>query len=243
VKAYRAGTNFTPATANVAAELLKDVNLGVAGMATAQVTGNVNIVNAPGGSMTTVVLVVESTYNDMLKRGEVGPGLRAPQNGGPSIAGAFTIDGVPDGKYVVLAAFENDALVRDPDTSIGGTQIVHITVAGATVALPTGFKITEALQVIWPGAGDVPDEAGTPVTFKWKDDSSEDRYTVEVFDSKGNVVLPSTQLASVSSGDVTYTLTGVTLTPGAYYQFRATSWHKGAPISITEDLKGIFVVK
>jgi hypothetical protein len=40
--------------------------------------------------------------------------------------------GVPDGKYVALAAFENDGLVRDPDTSIGGTQIVHLTVSGAT---------------------------------------------------------------------------------------------------------------
>ncbi len=55
---------------------------------------------------------------------------------------------------VVLAAFENDGLVRDPDTSIGGTTIVHIEVmAGQTqVDLAESFKVTGALDVVSPGA-------------------------------------------------------------------------------------------
>jgi hypothetical protein len=242
VTAYRAGANFTPATANVAGATVSGVDLALAGQATAAVSGNVNIVNAPGGSMTSVVMIVESTFNDALKRGETPPGLRAPDSGTPSISGAFSIAGVPDGRWVVLAAFENDALVRDPDTQIAGTQIVHIQVAGGSIELPTSFKITEALRVISPGAADAPEEVtGMPV-FKWADDSSEDRYTVELFDWKGTVVMPATQMPSVSGGDVSFTYTGA-LTPGGYYQFRATSWRKQAPISTTEDLRGVFIAK
>jgi predicted AlkP superfamily phosphohydrolase/phosphomutase len=133
------------------------------------VSGSVSIVNAPGGSMTTVVLVVASTFNEALKRGDVPPGLRAPKAGVPSVSGAFTIADVPDGNYVVLAAFENDALVRDPDTEIGGTQIQRVTLGdgGRQATLPMSFKITEALTIMSPGAGDAIDTvSGTP-TFVW----------------------------------------------------------------------------
>ncbi len=88
--------------------------------------GSVNIVNPGDGDNTTVVLVPVSTFSSTFVKGEVPPGLRAPkQPAPPSIKGAFTITGVPDGYYVVLAAFENDFLVRDPDTSIAGTDLVY----------------------------------------------------------------------------------------------------------------------
>ena len=111
-------------------------------MPVGSVSGSVSIVNAPGGSMTSVVLVVASTFNEAMKRGEVPPGLRAPKAGVPSVSGAFAIDGVPDGNYVVLAAFENDSLVRDPDTSIGGTQIQRVQIGDGNrqVALSAGSR-------------------------------------------------------------------------------------------------------
>ena len=116
------------------------------------INGNVNIVNAPGGSVTSVVLVPESTFSQTFVKGEVPQGLRAPAPpASPNISGSFTINGVPDGKYVVLAAFENDKLVRDPDPNIAGTQIVHITVPDNSlynITLPTSFKITEALVIV-----------------------------------------------------------------------------------------------
>ncbi len=116
------------------------------------INGNVNIVNAPGGSVTSVVLVPESTFSPTFVKGEVPQGLRAPAPPAPpNISGSFTINGVPDGKYVVLAAFENDKLVRDPDPNIAGTQIVHITVPDNSlynITLPTSFKITEALVIV-----------------------------------------------------------------------------------------------
>ena len=71
--------------------------------------------------MTSIVMMVESTYDATSGRGTTVPGLRAPDPGtAPDVTGAFTIDGVPPGKYVVLAAFENDDLVRDPDPCIAG---------------------------------------------------------------------------------------------------------------------------
>ena len=241
VKGYTAGVQLMPASANVAGAALTGVDLIALSTPLGSVSGQVDIVNAPGGSMTSVVLVVESTFSDVLKRGDVPPGLRAPKSGPPSITGAFTIDGVPDGKYVALAAFENDGLVRDPDTSIGGTQIQHITVAGAPLPLSASFKVTAALGVVSPGAADVPDKvSGTP-TFVWDDDSSEDGYTIELFDTNGVKVWENTMVPRVTGAPtVSVTYGGPALTAGGYYQFRATSIKGGVPISQTEDLRGVF---
>src|SRR6185503_68341 len=156
----------------------KGVDLSTVAGTLGAVSGTVSIVNAPGGSSTSIVLAVESTFGETMGRGEVPRGLRIA-----NVSGAFTIADVPSGKYVVLAAFENDKLVRDPDTSIGNTATLHISVAGASVDAGN-FKITEALAVIRPGAAQV-EKAATPVSFVWADDSSEDRYIVEVFDNFG----------------------------------------------------------
>ncbi len=110
------------------------------------------------GDKTTVVLVPVSTFSSTFVKGEVPPGLRAPKQPAlPSINGAFGISGVPDGYYVVLAAFENDFLVRDPDTSIAGTDIVynHVpdNVTGSyQINLCSSFKVTGALTIVSPGA-------------------------------------------------------------------------------------------
>src|SRR5207237_9418094 len=106
----------------------------------------------------------------------------------------------------------------------------------------TSFKITGALAVISPGAGDVPDVAAAPLTFKWQDDSSEDMYTLDVLDSHGTEVWGPITLPSVNGGaSVTEVYAGPPLTSGQYYQFRSTSWKRGTPISQTEDLRGVFI--
>jgi hypothetical protein len=178
----------------------------------------------------------------MLKRGEVPRGLRAFP-----VTGQYSFKDVPAGDYVVLAAFENDELVRDPDTAIGGTAIQHISVAGAGVDVP-GFKITGALDVVGPGAKD-PEVVKGDVSFEWQDDSSEDGYEVTVLDTFGNQVWKDTEVPNVS-GDATVTLAygGPTLEAG-YYQFRAVSWRSNKKtggrtyISATEDLKGVFIIE
>lgn len=244
VKGYAAGVQIVPVATEVAeGEEKTDVNLTESDEPLSTVSGNVQIVNAPGGSLTSVILAVESTFVEDAARGEAPPGLRI---GG--VSGAFTIMDVPDGRYVVLAAFENDGLVRDPDQNISGTQTVHIEVpdplAGNTIVISEGFKITGALGVVDPGA-DGPTQVADPApVFEWEDDSSEDGYTIQVFDAFGNEIW-NDEIGSVTgSATVTHTYAGPALENGMFYQFRATSFRDGtdgrSAISRTEDLKGVF---
>jgi hypothetical protein len=237
VSGYAPGVNLETKTAEIeAGATTTSVNLGVVSEADAEVTGNIQIVNAPGGSTTSVILVVEETFQENLARGEAPPGLRAFP-----VSGDFSIPNVPDGKYVVLAAFENDELVRDPDTSIGGTEIVHITVSGSDVEAGEGFKVTEALAVVSPGADEMETVSGTP-TFVWEDDSSEDDYTVVVYDALGNLIWEEEGIDGPGgNADAEVEYAGPDLEPGMIYQFRATSIKDGVPISQTEDLRGVFL--
>jgi hypothetical protein len=208
------------------------------------VTGSINIVNAPGDSATSVVLVPESTFNGTFMTGEVPPGLRDPAPPEiPSITGSFKIEGVPDGRYVVLAALENDFLVRDPDPSIAGTQILHIQVPNGSfydIGIASSFKVTEALSIISPGDSKPELVTDTP-TFIWRDDSSETRYSIVVYNVYGDEVWRDDSLPRVTgSQNVTINYKGDILQPGMYYQFRATSWREDGPISQTEDLLGVF---
>ena len=173
---------------------------------------------------------------------------RAPSPGiAPNVSGAWTITGVPEGTYYVIASLENDLLVRDPDTNIAGTQIVEITVsAGQNFDVPDSFKITEALAVVGPGRDQPEEVSGTPI-FEFADDSSEDRYVVVVHDALGNEVWRDDQVPGVSgSATVVVPYAGPALTEGMYYRFQATSWKDAggsSPISRTEDLRGVFVYR
>jgi hypothetical protein len=165
------------------------------------------------------------------------------------VTGAFTFEDVPDGRYVVLAAFENDDLVRDPDESIGGTQIVHIQVPdpnmGNTITIAEGFKVTEALAVVSPGK-DAPEQVTSPTpTFIWADDSSEKGYEIIVRDAYGELIW-SDEIDGVSgSATADYTYPGAPEAPaleeGMYYQFKVFSISNSDDyISTTEDLRGVF---
>ncbi|AKT39521.1 hypothetical protein [Chondromyces crocatus] len=242
VRGYAEGLRLASARVAVdAGRVTSGVVLSSLGEARAAVSGKVSIVDAPGGSETSVILVPVETFDASAKRGEAPRGLRV---GG--VRGGFVIEGVPDGTYKVLAAFENDGLVRDPDTSIGGTAIVEITVADADVSLSESFKVTEALAVIRPGAERMDEVQGTP-EFVWADDSSEGRYEIQVFDAYGNLVWEDPNLPSVSgNAEVKVTYGGPPLEPGMIYQFRATSMSKGqnaTPLSQTEDLRGVFLYR
>ncbi len=244
VAGFRAGLRVTPIDVTALAPGVDGLMLIADTGALATVTGSINIVNAPGASSTSVILVVESTFVPNAARGEAPAGLRAG-----NVTGAFSIADVPPGAYVVLAAFENDGLVRDPDMAISGTAIQHITVpaAGGQVPLAQSFKVTGALDVVSPGATMV-DLVTTPTpVFSWADDSSEDGYELRVFDAFGVMILENTSIPShTGGGSVTYTYSGPPLMAGMIYQFRATSWrtgHGGAArtyISATEDLRGVF---
>jgi hypothetical protein len=231
---------------SVAATPLEGITLKQLDATTAAVTGSVQLVNASGGAATSVILVVEDTFDENAARGEVPRGLRAPNSGAPNVTGSFTITGVPAGKYVVLAGYENDGLVRDPDTNIAGTNFVHleVTAGQATVAITDSFKVTGALGTVSPGA-DAPEAVQGKPDLVWLDDSSEDWYDLHVFDAFGNEVWNSLKVPAVNgSANVTVKYDGP-LDPGMYYQFRASSWRQpghgtAAPIATTEDLRGVF---
>ena len=235
VDGYLPGVNLESRDVDLAAnEEATDVDLDVVSDATATVSGTVQIVNAPGGSMTSVILVVESTFIESTARGEAPPGFRAAD-----VSGAWSIERVPNGRYVALAAFENDGLVRDPDTSIGGTEIVHFEVTGDDVSLE-GFKVTGALAVVSPGA-DEPEAVTGAFDLSWEDDSSEDTYDLTVFDALGAVTWERTGIVGPGGNEpVAVAYEGPALMPGMFYQFRATSIKDGVPISATEDLRGVF---
>ncbi|HEX2877163.1 MAG TPA: hypothetical protein VHP33_38195 [Polyangiaceae bacterium] len=242
VRGYAAGLSLEPASALVKAGSEVDgVDLAVSDAALGAVNGSVSFVNA-SAKTTSVVLVVASTFNEALKRGEVPRGLRAFP-----VSGAYAFADVPAGDYVVLAAFENDELVRDPDESIGGTAIQRVSVSGSAMDV-AGFKITGALAVVAPGK-DAPELLDGVPRFEWADDSSEDGYEVTVLDTFGTEVWKNVDVPRVSgASSVTLDYAGPELSSG-YYQFRAVSWReekKGAAsrtyISATEDLKGVFIV-
>jgi len=237
VSGYAQGLNLETKTATVTAGMnTGGVNLAVVSEASAAVSGSVQLVNPGDGDETSVILVLDDTFEEGVARGEAPPGLRAFP-----VSGAFSIPGVPDGRYVVLAAFENDRLVRDPDTSIGGTEIVRVSVSGDSVEAGEGFKITGALAVISPGADGIETVSGTP-TFSWEDDSSEDSYTVVVYDALGDLVWEEEGIVGPAGNNpATVDYGGPDLEPGMIYQFRATSIKDGVPISSTEDLLGVFL--
>lgn len=243
---YAADIQIESESVSVGAKNLEDVELMELGEDTTTVTGNLQIVNAPGGAVTSVILVVEDTFDADAARGEVPRGLRAPRSGAPNVDGDFVIENVPEGRYVVLAAYENDDLVRDPDTSIGGTSFVTIDVSAGQneVTLQESFKVTEALEVKFPGS-ETPEAVTSKPTLTWADDSGEEWYEVRVFDAFGNEVWNDLMVPSVSgSMQVTRAYEGP-LDPGMYYQFRVSSWAQSGnsdphPLALSEDLRGVF---
>lgn len=235
VSGYKVGLQITPTTAMVTAgQETKGVDLHAAGEAKTVVSGSVDMVDPGMGSTTSVILVVQETFDPNAARGQTPPGLRVG-----NITNNFTFTGVPDGHYVVLAAFENDYLVRDPDTSIAGTDIVKITVPGSNDPISQAFKITGSLDNPSPDNEQV--VMGTP-SFTWKDDSGEDHYEIRVFDAFGNNVWEDLNVPGAMGKDPVVQYGGPALTSGMLYQFRATSIKlSGAPLSTTEDLRGTFI--
>jgi len=247
-RAYALDLQTKSASATVGRDPLSGLYLGYENTAgsTTTVTGSVQLVNAPGGALTSVMLVVADTFDPLAARGEAPPGLRSPRSGSADVSGNFSISGVPNGQYVVLPAYENDDLVRDPNT-----DFVTIDVTGTFTLGPkpppgpnVDLKVTAALPTISPGA-----EALEPVTTKpklvWGDDSSEDYYDVRVFDAFGDEVWSSLMLPGVSRSATASVQYEGPLEPGMYYHFRVTSWRAPdgedpAPIATTEDLRGVF---
>jgi hypothetical protein len=210
VSAYAKGVNYGRATGVTVPASATPVPVDLARSATAAATvrGSVNFVAGTDWNYTSVLLVLDATYAASTQRGLSPPGLKAAHV--PN--GPWSIDGIPDGHYRVLAAFENDYLVRDP-SEIGGTAVHEFQVVGGVPLLPDGtsaatlsqFKITGAVRLLAPfpdpgGActtlASLPaDPAALPLepcdsptstpTFAWEVYPSTDHYELTVLDAVG----------------------------------------------------------
>ncbi|HZN93995.1 MAG TPA: hypothetical protein VFB81_14885 [Myxococcales bacterium] len=244
VRGFSRGVNYTPVSVTVSAGTdITDVHLMKATTATATLSSKVQVV--AGSGVTSIVLAVKATFNNLLARGEVVPGLRAPEPGtAPNVSGNFTITGIPDGDYAVLAGFENDGEVRDPDPGISGTTIQFISVRdGSVLNPPDGFKVTDAIVIGAPGSGSTPEEVPTLTpTFIWQAYPSTASYTVELINSLGQIIWTK---SGITGTQVAYDGT-TALVDGQLYQWRATAFRSSGgqllPTSLTEDLKGVFVI-
>jgi hypothetical protein len=240
VVGYARGLSYASETVSLTGSEEAQVDLSLSDDPSGEVTGSVQIVNPGDGDGTSYILVVESTFNESLARGESPPGLRAPEGAALVDSGTWVIEGVPAGSYKVLGAFENDRLVRDPDFGQGNTEIVRVDVPpGQSVEAPS-FKVTGSLDVIAPGAEGAEEVSGTPI-FSWVDDSGEDRYAIEVFDAFGQEMWSDSNIPGSSGSNPEVSYGGAALEPGMFYQFRVTSFDvNDRPLSRTEDLKGVF---
>lgn len=214
VRAFAQGVNFAPVTVTVTGGAAAPASAALAATAgaTATVSGSVAFVSATSWPTTSVLLVVASTFDEARARGVAPPGLKAA---GVANAADWSIAGVPDGHYRVLAGFETDYLVRDPSDT-GGTAVLDfsvegglVKVGGATVTTLEGFKITGAIRLTAPlkaadgtctsiAAAALPaDPAGlfpgactlasaTPV-LSWQRYPGTDHYLVTVIDEEGTV--------------------------------------------------------
>lgn len=238
VRGYHVGVVIKERKVEVAGEDLVDVDLEADAKGTpGSVVGAVQFVDAGGGSATSVVLVPSSVFDEPLARGPTPPGLRV---GG--VTGAFTLTGVPAGKYRVLAGFENDLLVRDPDVEIGGTTVPEVVVKDREVDAGS-FKVTGALAVVGPGNDGPEVVTGTP-TFTFASDPGADHYLVRVFDELGVLVWEAAAPKATGNEDVAVLYAGPALDEGKFYQFRALSLKDAddeTALSATEDLRGVFI--
>ncbi|HQM84858.1 MAG TPA: hypothetical protein PLD55_09285 [bacterium] len=240
LRAYVKDKNYSTETVTVVDKDIDGVELDLLETPLSTLSGSVNIVNAPGGSKTSIVLIPASTFIESFSKGILAPGLRAPDYGiEPNVSGNYTITGIPDGKYYVLAAFENDLLVRDPDPNIAGTQILKVTFPadGPVYDISIGnFKVTEAIPIIFPGA-EGPELISEPPLFQWERDASATKYIVNVYTAQGTVQwtkeVPKTDDAVMSVQYDGPALKG-------FYQWIVVSYKNTAPISMSEDLLGIF---
>ncbi len=242
VQAFKKGFNFDIATTSVMSDMQsKGIDFSANGSQARTVTGSLAITNGGMTTSTSVMLVLEDTFDNVLDRGDSPAGLEIT-----GVNGAFTLEGVPNGSYAVLAAFENDGVVRSPDTSVMGSPVQHIVVADGDVKLAQPINVVGALGVVGLGAVGLGADGLDMVTgapmFGWNADQNADNYRLDVFDAYGTMVWSQLGVFSGGSGQpIAATYGGPTLTHGTVYQFRATSLKAGTPLTATEDLAGAFL--
>jgi hypothetical protein len=236
IQAYASGLNYVGVSLNVVNSSIDGVGIGISTVGPATMNGNVAV--PPGDGGTSVNLFLESTYDPNLGRGLSPFGLRAPAMGSPpNISGTFSIAGVPDGRWAVVPGVENDGWVRAP----GDAGVGHLVVTNSSPDSSPSLAVVGAVQLVSPGGGDAVDSASATPTFIWTAYPGATSYSLVLADSFGN---PIAYNPTLGAGDTQVTYDGPALVTGALYQWHLTALDgSGAPISQSEDLKGLFTVQ
>jgi hypothetical protein len=242
VKPYAKGANWV-ASAPTTPGAPAIVNFAAPAATSAAVTGGV-IFDTGASPSADVELVIESTYDTTLDRGESPPGLTLHVSGNQGYAFA----GVPDGHYRVLAAYGIDGDVRDQSSTGNATPPTVTVSGGASAAASASFKVTPAIPLVSIGGvptGQDPVLAVSSTTprFAWTNQgaSNADLFRVYVFDAFGNETWPPQDVTGASSMSIVYG--GAPLVAGQYYQLRVVAWKTTGTSDIqsqTEDLLGVF---
>lgn len=244
VTAWKADLNFDSLTevAVVAGEPTSGLVLPARSAASGSASGSVSFLAVENG--TTDITVVHPETGDVI------PGLRTYNTD----TNTFSLGGVPNGTFHIVASLENDHYVLDPDRVVKfGTP--SITVSGGLVNVD--FDITDAIPLIAPVDNqDIPLPAqDTDLQFRWAAYPSTSNYVVEVAAEDGEVIWggftpEGTQRVSTVATALVFNSDGTAtraLEVGRYYQVRvyASKEDQKQPlgyklISSTEALKGVF---
>lgn len=245
VRPYASGANWSP-SAPTAPGAPAVVDFAAPTATAATVSGGL-IFRTGASTSVDVELVIESTYNTTLDRGEAPPGLalHAAGNG-------YVFAGVPDGRYRVLAAYGVDGDVRDQSNTGNATPPTVTVAGGASAVASASFAVVPAVHLVSIGGTPVGLEPVTVVTttptpaFAWTNEgaTNADLFRVYVFDGSGNTVWQPADVAGASAMTVTYA--GPALTPELPYQLRVVAIKTTGGVDLqsqTEDLLGVFMLR
>lgn len=249
VKAWLAGYNSTDTTVNILANSQSaNVNLVLT-------SGTAGSVNGKISFLATTNIEVDVTLTHPWTR-ETIPGLSTM-----TVNQTYTINNVPNGRYLARATYANDGKVVDPDWIIkNGEPFVTVTGGMAT----RDFSVTGAVTLLSPtniGASTQMVDADTAQVFRWEQYSSANDYVIEVINAQGrviwggfsnnwtvkNIVIPTNQdsVRFNSDGNATERLM-----PGRIYRWKIyaskndqrepTGWKL---ISTSEDQRGLIRIR
>ncbi len=243
-----------PSEAVTADGTTADQNIVADSDATGVISGNLSFV--AGAS----VVLADVTLLDPETR-EVIPGLRVNIND----ANSYTMSGIPDGDFEIIASLLNDGIVLDPDLS--STQGVPLVTINADTHT-RDFKVTGAVELDTPQTptnNNVPELSNIP-TFEWhrtSSYSSTEVYAIELVDESGVTIwggfdLTGQPIVTVpnngTNSSILYNNVSLpALEASRYYQLRifaikyvtvSDTYPDGIQtLSSTENLDGVFKVK
>jgi hypothetical protein len=246
ITAWKTGLNFpgVDGVQVVAGQETSGVMLTASSTPTNVVTGNVSFLAVENG-VTDITITHPGTH-------EVVPGLRTFNTTGNQ----FSLSGVPNGTFDIIASLDNDGFVLDPDRIVKfGTP--SITVAGLPVTVD--FDVTDSVALLSPVDNEevpVP-AADADLVFSWAAYPSTSDYVVEVVNESGEVIwggfaADGTKKVTTTATSIGFNDDGTATEPlevGRYYQVRVYASKDDQKqvsgytlISSTEALRGVFRV-